>query len=72
MPAGVLVSINTNTGVAAGSVTLFDGLTAAGKKLGTFSIAAVGQVLANLAFTVGLFAVVVNAANAGDATVGYR
>jgi hypothetical protein len=69
---GVLVSINTNTaGTGAASITLFDGISAAGKKLGTFSTLAQGQALVNFAFTIGLFAVVTGTTS-GDITVGFR
>jgi hypothetical protein len=66
---GVLVSVNVNTAVANSTVTLFDGTSAAGKKLGTWSTAALGQILANFAFTTGLFAVIVGTS---DITIGYR
>jgi hypothetical protein len=68
---GVLVSINVNTIVAASTITLYDGTSTAGKKLGTWNTgtAAPAQALANFAFTNGLFAVVVGTS---DVTVGYR
>ena len=52
-------------------MTFYDGTSTGGKKLGQFSTLAIGQTLINLAFTTGLFAVVVDAGS-GDITVGYR
>ena len=68
---GVLASMNVNTIVANSTITLFDGLSAAGKKLGAWNTGAGAppQALVGLAFTTGLFAVVVGTS---DVTVGFR
>jgi hypothetical protein len=69
---GVFVGVNVNTvGTGAALITLYDGISTAGKKLGTFSALAVDQILANLSFTVGLFAVTAGT-TAADVTVDYR
>jgi hypothetical protein len=68
---GVFASLNVNTVGVTSSITLYDGTSTAGKKLGTYSTLALGQQPQNLAFTAGLFAVLAGGTPA-DVTVGFR
>ena len=63
------VSLNVNTLAAGSTIGFFDGTSTAGKLLGTFSGAAAGQTLINLAFVNGLFVVITDAPNV---TVGFQ
>lgn len=67
---GVLASVNVNTGVATSTVTLYDGTDNTGTKIGVVDASTRGQILYNVAFTKGLFAVM--AAANSDVTIGYR
>jgi hypothetical protein len=65
---GTLVSININT--VGTLLTLFDGTSTAGIELGSWSIAALEQqIMVNVAFQTGLFAVTTGA---GNVTIGFR
>lgn len=70
--AGTFNGLTINTGVASTSITLYDGTSAAGKKLGTWATTAQGQVTppAPASFTVGLFAVV--AGGSPDVTIYFN
>jgi hypothetical protein len=69
--AGTLFGLSVNTGASGASVTLYDGTSTAGGKIGTYSATAQGGPtlpLAGIAFATGLFVVIVNAP---DVTVSY-
>jgi hypothetical protein len=74
--AGSLQQISLNTVGTTSTIVLYDGISTAGKKLGTWSTAAsnilsaIGQVYPNLAYTTGLFAVTTG--TVADVTVGFR
>ena len=71
--AGTFLGLSVNTGQSGATVTVYDGTSAAGIKLGTFSAAAQGGPAipgSGLAFTTGLF-VVVAGSPAPDVTVVY-
>lgn len=68
--AGVVRSLIVNTGGTTSTAVLYDGLTSAGTKLGTFSTLAAGALPLNIAFTTGLFVVLAGGA-AADVTVTY-
>ncbi len=67
---GVLKAVNVNTAGLTSAIVLYDGTSTAGVKLGTFSTLALGYALRNIAFSVGLFAVVTGGTPA-DVTVEY-
>ena len=67
---GVAAGITVNTAGLTSSVTLYDGTSTAGVKLGTFSTLAVGSLQFNMGFTAGLFAVVAGGTPA-DVTVSW-
>ena len=69
--AGVAASINVNTAGLTSAIVLYDGTSTSGTKLGTFSTLAQAVLPINLAFTVGLFAVLTGGTPA-DVTVAYR
>jgi len=69
--AGVFTGLTINTAGTGSSVTLYDGISVAGTKLGTFTTTAQGSISANIAFTTGLFAVLAGA-GAADVTIQYR
>ncbi len=66
---GVFKSLSVNTVGSGSTITLYDGTSTSGKKLGTWSGAALLNNLYNLAFVTGLF--IVTTATAPDVTVGY-
>ena len=70
---GVLFSLIFNKPVAAGVITLYDGLTTGGTLIGTITVPASPQLSVlplNIRFATGLFIVI--ATNAQDLTVSYR
>lgn len=71
--AGVLRGLNVNTVGLTSSVTFYDGTSTSGRLLGKFSTLALTNppLSLNLAFTVGLFAVVAGGTPA-DITVSYQ
>jgi hypothetical protein len=72
--AGVFLGLSVNTGQAGDTVTVYDGLTAGGTKIGTYSSAAVGGPTlpsGGIAFSTGLF-VVTTGGTPADITVSYR
>lgn len=68
---GTLTGINVNTAGLTSSVTLYDGTSTAGKKLGAWSTLALRETVLNLSYSTGLFAVVAGGTPA-DITVAYR
>lgn len=68
---GTAVALNVNTVGVTSNITLYDGISTAGKKLGTYSTLALGRTEISLIFTVGLFAVLTGGTPA-DVTVSYR
>ncbi len=69
--AGVLTGIVVNTGGTTSTLTLYDGTSALGTKIGTFATTTQGFVGMNIQFSTGLFAVLAGAA-AADVTIQYR
>lgn len=68
---GYANSILVNTAGVTSNIKLYDGLTAGGTLLGTWSTLAQGSIpIGNIPFTVGLFAVTAGGTPA-DVTVGY-
>ena len=72
--AGIFLGLSVNTGQSGASATVYDGTSAAGKKLGAYSAAAQGGPVlpqAGLAFTTGLFVVTAGATPA-DITIAWN
>lgn len=70
---GVLQSLTVNTAATgAGTVTLYDGTSTAGTKLATVSTLALASLSFNIAFTLGLFAVIASTTTPADVTIVTR
>ncbi len=72
--AGVFLGLSVNTGQSGDTVTVYDGLSAGGTKIGTYSSAAVGGPVlppGGIAFSTGLFVVTVGGTPA-DITVSFK
>jgi hypothetical protein len=69
--AGGLHSITINTKGATATATIYDGLTAAGTKIGTLDVSNPGTYTFDVAFALGLFIVTAGTTPA-DMTVSYR
>lgn len=72
--AGVFLGLSVNTGQAGDTATVYDGLSAGGTKIGTYSSAAVGGPAlpgGGIAFSAGLF-VVTSGVTPADITVSYK
>lgn len=70
---GLLHTININTPVATGTITIYDGLNASGTKIGTYTIASSpspSSVTYDVSFGVGL--TIVTGTEAMDITVSFR
>ena len=70
---GVLYSLTINTPTAAGVITLYDGLSTSGTKIGTITVPSSPVPVSleyNIYFATGLFVVV--ATQAEDITISYR
>jgi hypothetical protein len=69
--AGYVTGLNVNTGGTTSTLKLYDGTSASGRLLGTWSTTAQGGInLGGIPFTTGLFAVTAGGAPA-DLTVNY-
>lgn len=69
--AGVLGGFSVNTAGLTSTLTLYDGTTTGGTKIGTFSTLAINSLQMRVAFSTGLFAVLAGGTPA-DVTVYYK